>query len=296
MAAARPGFLMFDDHPLPLKMIPPGRKIGGGNPQREVTGAGRAVDGQVVFLQGRFGAEDHGSGPNGRIIMKDIELAISAGACSDRGATAQGDEEYSENQLSNVRKLIAKAMCTSLQSTAQLTHHMSADVRKLLMARQKIKSEIASGKACPDITLNDMVCWCVIRALEKFPEANSHLIGETIRTFRNVHLGITVDTTRGLMVPAVRNANKMKLDQLSAELRFEADACRKGNINARTDSKHFSHLHRIEPRQLWRRNIHACNQPAAGSNFGSLHHHLPACGPWRQDFGFSTIYRPFPYL
>jgi pyruvate dehydrogenase E2 component (dihydrolipoamide acetyltransferase) len=173
----------------------------------------------------------HGSGPNGRIIMKDIELAISAGACSDRGATAQGDEEYSENQLSNVRKLIAKAMCTSLQSTAQLTHHMSADVRKLLMARQKIKSEIASGKACPDITLNDMVCWCVIRALEKFPEANSHLIGETIRTFRNVHLGIAVDTTRGLMVPAVRNANKMKLDQLSAELRFEADACRKGNIN-----------------------------------------------------------------
>jgi pyruvate dehydrogenase E2 component (dihydrolipoamide acetyltransferase) len=76
-----------------------------------------------------------------------------------------------------------------------------------------------------------MVCWCAIRALEKFPEANSHFLGETIKTFHKVHLGLAVDTPRGLMVPAVKNADEMDLRQLSRELKSVAEACRKGNIN-----------------------------------------------------------------
>jgi pyruvate dehydrogenase E2 component (dihydrolipoamide acetyltransferase) len=71
----------------------------------------------------------------------------------------------------------------------------------------------------------------VIRALEKFPEANSHFLGESIRTFNKVHLGLAVDTPRGLMVPAIRNAGEMDLVQLSGELKSAADSCRKGNID-----------------------------------------------------------------
>ena len=88
-------------------------------------------------------------------------------------------EEFTEQPVTNVRKIIAKAMHSSLQNSAQLTHHMSADVRRLLEARKKIKTAIASGNEKQDITLNDMVCWCVIRALGKFPEANTHFLGET---------------------------------------------------------------------------------------------------------------------
>jgi pyruvate dehydrogenase E2 component (dihydrolipoamide acetyltransferase) len=76
-----------------------------------------------------------------------------------------------------------------------------------------------------------MICWCVIRALGKFPEANSHFLGETIRSFNKVHLGIAVDTDRGLMVPAVRNADGLDLRQLSVELKSVADSCRKGSIS-----------------------------------------------------------------
>ncbi len=171
-----------------------------------------------------------GSGPNGRIITEDIEKALS-GAIVNK-ITAKSDKtEFTEQPLSNVRKLIAKAMHASLQNSAQLTHHMSADVRHLLEARQKIKSRVASNKNQQDITLNDMVCWCVIRALEKFPEANSHFLGETIKTFNKVHLGLAVDTPRGLMVPAVKNAGEMDLVTLSKELKSAADACRKGSIN-----------------------------------------------------------------
>ena len=65
----------------------------------------------------------------------------------------------------------------------------------LLEARQKIKEQsFPADKDQQDITLNDMVCWCVIRALEKFPEANSHFLDDRIKTFNKVHLGLAVDT------------------------------------------------------------------------------------------------------
>ncbi len=171
-----------------------------------------------------------GSGPNGRIIASDIEKAGSAGGVNTKSSTTQ-DAEYTEVPLSNVRKLIAKAMLTSLQNSAQLTHHMSADVRSLLEARQKIKTKLLTDKNQQDITLNDMVCWCVINALKKFPEANSHFLDDHIKKFNRVHLGLAVDTERGLMVPAVKDAGEMDLIKVSVQLKSAAEACRKGNIN-----------------------------------------------------------------
>jgi len=171
-----------------------------------------------------------GSGPNGRITTGDIEKTAS-GLSHPKRSDLMSGQEFTDQPLTNVRRMIAKAMHSSLQNAAQLTHHMSADVRRLLEARKKIKEGAASGSIKQDITLNDMICWCVIRALEKFPEANSHFQDDSIRTFSKVHLGIAVDTPRGLMVPAIRNAGYMDLTQLSRELKSAAESCRKGNIN-----------------------------------------------------------------
>ena len=171
-----------------------------------------------------------GSGPNGRIIAADIESAILLSKTGRTQVVSSGSE-FTEQPLSNMRRLIAKAMHASLQNSAQLTHHMSADVRRLLEARQSIKNKISVDKRQADITLNDMVCWCVIRALEKFPEANSHFLEDRIKTFNTVHLGLAVDTPRGLMVPAVKNAKEMDLLTLSGELKSVAEACRKGSIS-----------------------------------------------------------------
>jgi pyruvate dehydrogenase E2 component (dihydrolipoamide acetyltransferase) len=169
-----------------------------------------------------------GSGPEGRIVVSDIEMALSRGASSEYRKTTLETDFY-DKPLGNIRKIIAKAMHSSLQSSAQLTHHMSADVRKLIEARRKIKENTAAGNQ--DITLNDILCFCVIRAIAGFPEINSHFLGDTMRTFKRVHLGIAVDTQRGLMVPTIRNADMMNLSQLSTGLRSAADACRKGNID-----------------------------------------------------------------
>ena len=171
-----------------------------------------------------------GSGPNGRIIARDIEKAHFEDASVVNSIQTQ-ETEYTEQPLSNVRKIIAKAMQSSLQNSAQLTHHMSADVRSLLEARQKIKDKLSTDKSQQDITLNDMICWCVIKALEKFPEANSHFLTDSIKTFHKVHLGLAVDTSRGLMVPALINASDMDLAKLSKELKSIAEACKKGSIN-----------------------------------------------------------------
>ena len=171
-----------------------------------------------------------GTGPNGRIITADIENIIAGGARTFAAPPASGSE-FTEQPLSNVRKLIARAMHASLQNSAQLTHHMSADVRNLLSARQKIKEKISSDKRQQDITLNDMVCWCVIRALEKFPEANCHFLDDRIKTFHKIHLGIAVDTPRGLMVPVVKNASDMDLPGLSSALKGVAEASKKGSIS-----------------------------------------------------------------
>jgi len=171
-----------------------------------------------------------GSGPNGRVIAADIMKAFDRSANSQKSVVSSEDE-FTESPLSNVRKLIAKAMHDSLQNSAQLTHHMSADVRKILEARQNIKNRIVTDNKQQDIMLNDMICWCVIKALQKHPAVNSHFFGERIKTFNKVHLGIAVDTPRGLMVPAVKNANEMDLVTLSKALKSAADSCRQGKIN-----------------------------------------------------------------
>jgi pyruvate dehydrogenase E2 component (dihydrolipoamide acetyltransferase) len=171
-----------------------------------------------------------GSGPNGRIICSDIEKAISPLEVKmDEVKVQQG--EFTEQPLSNVRRLIARTMHASLQNSAQLTHHMSADVRNILEARRKIKDGLKKGSENQDITLNDMICMCVIKAIKKFPEINAHFLDDRIKVFNKVHLGIAVDTPRGLMVPAVKNADDMDLQALSRGLKSAADACKKGNIN-----------------------------------------------------------------
>ena len=172
-----------------------------------------------------------GTGPNCRIIMRDIEDALSGKIVAPFARRPMHEASYSDQPLTNVRKMIAKAMHASIQDSAQLTHHMSADVRNILEARKKIKNGLADGTVKQDITLNDMICWCVINALKKFPEANSHFLDDRIRTFNNVHLGIAVDTPRGLMVPAIKKADGMDIVQLSRELKSAAESCRKGNIN-----------------------------------------------------------------
>jgi pyruvate dehydrogenase E2 component (dihydrolipoamide acetyltransferase) len=160
-----------------------------------------------------------GSGPNGRIIARDIENFTGTSEVND----------FEDSSLSNIRKIIARTMHESLSKSAQLTHHMSADARRIVAFRKRTKTEFEKGGSL-NITLNDMICYSVIRALQKHPDVNGHFLGDTIRRFKKVHLGLAVDTPRGLMVPVIKNADDLPLNALSVRLLETAEQCRKGNI------------------------------------------------------------------
>jgi pyruvate dehydrogenase E2 component (dihydrolipoamide acetyltransferase) len=201
-----------------------------------------------------------GTGAEGRIIEQDIILAAQSGSfttplarviAGESGKTmpSQGSGignrvtsfdllspapaiggEFEIRKLSNMRKIIAAKMKESLQNSAQLTHHTSADARRMLDLRRKAKEAFEKG-ASENITINDMVCYAVIRALKKHPLANCHLLGDSISVFRKVHLGLAVDTDRGLMVPTVKNADDLSIQGLAYQLKAVANSCKKGNIN-----------------------------------------------------------------
>lgn len=183
-----------------------------------------------------------GSGPNGRIIVRDIESVVVAPDDTPTPAALKqesvnipvsalfSDRDFEVKKLSNMRKIIAKAMHESIINSAQLTHHMSADVRNLQALRIKVKAEMDKGSNV-NITLNDMVCFSVIRALEKYPDVNSHFMGDAVKTFKNINLGLAVDTPRGLMVPVVLNAGELSLKGLANRMHDLADQCKKGSVN-----------------------------------------------------------------
>lgn len=74
------------------------------------------------------------------------------------------------------------------------------------------------------IIINDLACFAVIKALKKFPDANAHFLGDSIRYFKKIHLGLAIDTNRGLMVPVVKNAYDLIIIELSHRLKKIADA------------------------------------------------------------------------
>jgi pyruvate dehydrogenase E2 component (dihydrolipoamide acetyltransferase) len=184
-----------------------------------------------------------GSGPHGRIIARDVENAANTAkpqpvakpvaksvAPAATQVLAKGDD-FELRPIPNIRKLIANAMHQSLQNSAQLTHHLSADARQLQRLRKKFKTEFAEGKIKQNITINDLVCFAVIRALGKFPQVNTHYHGDKMKWFNKVHLGLAVDTDRGLMVPALKNADDLSIGGLSSQLQQLASQARSGNIN-----------------------------------------------------------------
>ncbi|HTN68837.1 MAG TPA: dihydrolipoamide acetyltransferase family protein [Dysgonamonadaceae bacterium] len=203
-----------------------------------------------------------GSGPQGRIIERDVEAALSSRSkmtpLAKRMASKEGLEpqgvgsglagktrsvdftplsnkeygiDYEEKKISNMRKLIGRSMHASLQNSAQLTHHLGADARNILAIRKRVKAAMEAGTLSINITLNDLVCFAVVKTLKKFPNVNTHFLGDSIRYFNKVHLALAVDTERGLMVPTVRNADDLSITGLSDQLKEVANACRKGSIN-----------------------------------------------------------------
>ncbi len=163
----------------------------------------------------------------GKYKASDLVAPSSASATTTSG---EGTGSFSDEPLSNIRKIIAGAMYRSLQNSAQLTHHLSANAALMLQLRREVKVRQEGGYPY-NITLNDMVCYAVVQSLLLHRGANAHFLGEHIRKFDQVNLGLAVDTDRGLMVPVLLNADSYTLPELSVRLKEIAENSKKGSIS-----------------------------------------------------------------
>ncbi len=187
-------------------------------------------------------AQAAGTGPNGRIIERDVRRLMSEGApvrealpveeeafaARDSGLSS-GEAEYEDVKFSNIRRVIARGMVNSLQAMAQLTEHFSFDASAIQGYRKLLKGMEGD---CAGITLGDMLLFAVSRTILDYPDLNANAIEDgSVRRFRHVNLGVAVDTPRGLMVPTIFHADQKSLLQISREVRELAAQARSGRIS-----------------------------------------------------------------
>ncbi len=193
------------------------------------------------------------SGPNGRIIERDINAALDAGkvatvaavedflagkvtekaaeekVCEAAASPAAVEPEYTEIPMSGVRKAIARNMCASLSEMAQLTLNTSFDATDVMAFRAKLK-EKGEALGLGKITLNDIVFYAVSRVLPKFPDINATLTDNTLRQYKHANIGLAVDTERGLLVPTIFAADTLSLADISAANKAAAAKAREGSL------------------------------------------------------------------
>lgn len=175
-----------------------------------------------------------GSGDNGRITKADIESytpaaapapqqaqsapaqqsAPAAAAQAATPAVAFGQESFTEVNVSQMRKTIARRLSESKFGAPHFYLTMSIDMDAAVAARTRI-NELADVK----ISFNDMVIKAVAIALKQHPKVNSSWLGEKIRTNHHVNIGVAVAVDEGLLVPVVRFADNKSLSQIAREVK-----------------------------------------------------------------------------
>ena len=174
-----------------------------------------------------------GTGPNGRIIERDVrEASVNPKAVAEAPvakaeapvakaeapAVASADfKAYKDEKMSNIRKVIAKNMVLSLSTMAQLTHTISFDCTNIMNFRKFLKDN-AEVLKLPPITINNIIVYAVSRVLKNHKDLNAHLLnGDTMRYFEHVNMGIATDTPRGLLVPTLFGADTMTLSEIAVK-------------------------------------------------------------------------------
>ncbi|MBP7961344.1 MAG: 2-oxo acid dehydrogenase subunit E2 [Caldilineaceae bacterium] len=193
---------------------------------------------QAKLADGDFTAPTRGSGPGGRIMAEDL---VARGEKGRQGEAERGSSGAVESStplatrpsqlvpLRGIRKVIAERMLASVQTTAQLTLNASADARALKALRARLKAS-PEALGLQRVTINDLVLFATARTLADYPEINALFLVDAVERHSAVHLGVAVDTPRGLMVPVIPNADQLSLKAISVETKRVADGCLNNKI------------------------------------------------------------------
>lgn len=156
-----------------------------------------------------------GSAENGRITKADIENykpGSGSAAAPAYSTAAQGQESYTDEPASQMRKTIARRLLESTQNTPVFYLNIEVDMDNAIASRNAMN-------AVPDtkVSFNDLVIKACAMALRKHPKVNTSWMGDKIRTYNHIHIGMAVAVDDGLVVPVIKFADQKNLSQLAAE-------------------------------------------------------------------------------
>ena len=168
-----------------------------------------------------------GTGSNGRIIEQDVRDYLASGA---QAAPAQIRRIPSDTvvPLTGVRKVTARRMRQSLESTAQTHHTVGVDMSNLQAFRKQVNARLKSQGV--KVSIVDILTMACAKALMEHPMANATLLSDGLHMHNYVNIGIACDTDKGLVVPVVRDVDVLSLADLAKASRAAIDKARKGEL------------------------------------------------------------------
>lgn len=172
-----------------------------------------------------------GTGPGGRVLKQDVLAALAAGVPQPNlpGAGWSGSREVRREKMSMLRRKVAERLVGVKNETAMLTTFNEVDMKPIMDLRKQYKDKF---KETHGVGLGFMGFFtkAVTAALELYPQVNAMIDGKEMVMHDYADIGIAVSSPKGLMVPIVRNAESMSLDQIESEIKRLAIRARDGEI------------------------------------------------------------------
>ena len=182
-----------------------------------------------------------GTGPNGRIVKRDVLEALERGlqhAPVQTGtmALAGGTRELARIPLTGMRKVISERMMQSLQTTAQLSSGWESDITDMLAARQKFVAR--AEQLGTKVSVNAFIIKAIAYGIKQVPIANSCQDGNEVVIYDNINMGIAISVPgsteydSGLMVAVLHNVERMGLVEIDRNMKALINRVRNGEATA----------------------------------------------------------------
>ena len=172
-----------------------------------------------------------GTGKDGRINKGDVlnVLASATGKISEIGTAISGDKPVEKVRMSRLRKTIAQRLKDSQNTAAILTTFNEIDMLNVINLRKKHREEFEK-KHGVKLGFMSFFVKAVVNALKEIPAVNAEIDGDNIIYKHYYDIGVAVGTEQGLVVPVLRNADKMSFSTVEKEIGYLATKARDGKL------------------------------------------------------------------
>lgn len=163
-----------------------------------------------------------GSGPNGAVLSEDV-LRFTTSQAAVPGGPAKVKETL---PLTPMRRIVGERMATSKRNTPHFYVCMDVDMTEIIRRRNMLKGK--EEAVVPSI--NDFILSACARALKDFPSLNAAFTDKGVQIYTDINIGMAVALEEGLVVPVIRNAHRLSLEELAKQSQELAEKAQKKKL------------------------------------------------------------------